>query len=353
MNRQRMLTVLQMAMLAMLAMVAAGCGYKTPPVPPESVVPAAIGDLRSTLNDKGVRLTWSYPLKTIRGKDVAEISGFELFWAEIPLEEYCGGCPIPFARPLEIAGGPTLDGQQRRVATFESDQLRSGHKYFYKVRSRASWLAASADSNIVSFVWYQPAMAPAGVQAVAGDREASLSWQPVTSLVDGRPVVGAISYQVFRSLGGKEYAAVGSPQTTTSFVDRQLQNGSKYFYTVQSMMAYRDEQVTGGMSPEVAVVPVDLTPPLPPTGVTAVATDAGVKIFWDKSDETDLGGYQVYRRAADSDNYQLLGSVGPEYNLFVDQQKSGGDRFYWAVTAVDQATPANESVVSREATIRN
>jgi fibronectin type 3 domain-containing protein len=119
------------------------------------------------------------------------------------------------------------------------------------------------------------------------------------------------------------------------------------------MMEYRGELVNGGISPEVAVIPLDLTPPLPPAGVTAVATDVGVKVFWDKNSEADLGGYRIYRRAADRDDYQLLGSVGPEYNLFVDQGAADGGRYYWAVSAVDQASPANESIFSREATIRN
>ncbi len=54
-----------------------------------------------------------------------------------------------------------------------------------------------------------------------------------------------------------------------------------------------------------AATPMDLTPPLPPTGVTVVRTDVGIKIFWDKSDADDIGGYRVYRRAANKDSYEL------------------------------------------------
>ena len=42
-----------------------GCGYKNEPVPPENVVPRSIEDLRYTVNDKEVRLSWAYPVKTI------------------------------------------------------------------------------------------------------------------------------------------------------------------------------------------------------------------------------------------------------------------------------------------------
>ena len=38
-----------------------GCGYKNDPVPPASVVPKAIEDLRYSIDESGVSLTWSYP----------------------------------------------------------------------------------------------------------------------------------------------------------------------------------------------------------------------------------------------------------------------------------------------------
>jgi uncharacterized protein len=345
--------LMRTTVLAVVLMLMAGCGYKNSPVPPESVVPQPIEDLRYTVSDQGVSLTWSFPVKSIRGKILEDISSFELYRAEIALDDYCGGCPIPFGKPLEIAGGAPLDQQVRRVARYESNLLRSGHRYFFKVRSRTSWWATSGDSNIVSFVWYQPAAAPTDLQAVAGDGEISLNWQPVTALTDGSAPVGEIRYQVMRSVGGKDFSPIGEVQRATTFIDRAVQNGTRYFYTVQSMMVYRDELVNGGVSSAVAAVPVDLTPPLPPAGVTAVATDVGVKVFWERNSDADLGGYRVYRRAADQDDYQFLGTVSPEYTLYDDRKVSPGVRYYWAVSAFDQATPANESAVSREATIRN
>ena len=66
-------------------LLAGGCGFKNKPVPPDSVVPLAIDDLRYTVNDKGVQLSWSYPVKTIKGSTLDDISSFELFRAEVPL----------------------------------------------------------------------------------------------------------------------------------------------------------------------------------------------------------------------------------------------------------------------------
>ena len=253
---------------------------------------------------------------------------------------------------MELDGGSPVDGKVRKKASYESSLMRPGYKYFFKVRSRTSWWADSGDSNIISFVWFQPAAAPEAVTATPGDGQVSLTWQPVTLLTDGTPIEKAMKYQVFRSAGGKDFARLGDPVATPEYVDRQVRNGLKYFYTVQSMMVFEDELVNGGISQDVAVVPVDLTPPAPPTGVAVVRTAVGIKIFWEQSNTADTGGYRIYRRAADKDSYELLGGVGTDYRLYVDKKAGESVRYYYAVTAIDQATPPNESNKSKEATVR-
>lgn len=352
MKKNYVVRVTTVILVTFSLLLSVGCGYKNPPVPPEAVAPKSIGDLSYTVDEKGLRLTWSYPVETIKGEIIEDISSFELFRAEIPLEEYCGSCPIPFGEPLEINGGAVFDGKLRKRASYESSMLRSGNKYFYKVRSRTGWWASSADSNIITFVWFEPAAAPEGLTAVAGDRQVSLKWRPVNTLVDGSPLDKDLKYQVLRSIGGKEFEKMGELQTGTEYIDKQVRNGQKYFYTVQSMMMYQDEIVNGAVTEDVAAVPVDLTPPLPPAGVTAVRTDSGIKIFWDKGGEADIGGYNVYRRAADKDTYTLLGKVEPEYTLYVDTKAGEDVRYYYAITAIDQSSPPNESDKSRQATVR-
>jgi len=327
-------------------------GYKNPPVPPQTIVPEAVNDLVYTVSDKGVDLTWTYPIKTIKGDPIDNIATFELYRAEIPLEDYCGSCPIPFAAPINVDAGAPVDGAKRRKATFSEDMLRGGHKYFFKVKSRTSWWAESADSNIITFTWSKPAAAPQGLSAVAKDREIGLSWQPVTTNADGSALENPVRYQVLRSLGGGEMEKVGKLVEKTSYLDRHVLNGKKYFYAVQTVMILNDDKVDGAVSAKVAAVPVDLTPPLIPAGVTAVRTDVGIKIFWDKNTDEDVAGYRVYRRPADKDTYTLLGEVAPQYVLYVDSSAGDSVRYYYAVTAIDSSTPPNESAKSREATIR-
>ncbi len=339
-------------LLAVSLFLMGGCGYKNKPVPPANVVPQSIEDLHYSVSDKGVRLNWSYPVETIKGTVLTEIDSFELFLAEIPLDKYCSSCPIPFAEPIDLPGGESIEGEVRKQGKYDFTLLQSAYKYFFKVRSRTSWWASSDDSNVITFIWFEPAAAPEKITAIPGDSEIALNWKSVTTLRDGKPVTMPLKYQVFRSVGGKGFEKAGEPLTATRFVDRQVRNGQKYFYTVQSLLVHGEEFVNGTISDEIASTPVDLTPPLPPQGVTAVWTDGGIKIFWDENSSADFGGYRVYRRDADKESYELLGNVDPAYTIFVDSQAKNNKRYYWAVTAIDQAKPANESDKSREATIR-
>ncbi|MDJ0624566.1 MAG: hypothetical protein QNJ17_16500, partial [Desulfocapsaceae bacterium] len=175
----------QVSLLAAAVLVSlAGCGYKTDPVPPQSVVPEAINDLRYILDEKGARLTWSYPLETIEGQGLTAIDSFELFRAEMPLKDFCSTCPIPFGDPIRIEG-EEIPKDERKTEEYVSGLLRSGNKYFFKVRSRTSWWAASGDSNVVSFVYHTPAAAPDNVAVSIGDRRVKLRWSPVEELIDG------------------------------------------------------------------------------------------------------------------------------------------------------------------------
>ncbi len=329
-----------------------GCGYKTEPVPPDAIVPRAIEDLRYAVSDKGVTLSWTFPKETIKGTDLTDIMTFDVYRAVVPVNDYCATCPIPFGEPVAVAGG-IVDPENDRRGVYETALLRSGHKYFFKVQARTSWWAASADSNIVSFVWHTPAKGAEGIAAQAADSEVNLSWQPVTQLKDGRTTEYSVLYQVQRSQDGRPFMDVGAPVAQTRFTDRELENGVAYSYQVQSVLMVGEFAVSGGLSGVATAVPVDQQAPAPPTGVTVVETTGGIKVFWDKSRDADVKGYRIYRRAANESKGKLIGDVAAVYTIFEDTGIVAGTSYYYTVTAYDTAAAANESENSREVSVRH
>jgi len=347
---RRMARGVVLAVLVTAVAWLSGCGYKTRPVPPQEVVPRPITDLRYTLTEKGVTLTWTYPKETVKGTPITGIDAFLLYRAVVPKDDYCAGCPLPFGEPMVIDGGEVpKDGVRQGV--WSSSLLRPGHRYFFKIRSRLGWWTESADSNVVSFLWEIPVKAPAGLQAEAGDGEVGLRWRPVTEKIDSSPVEGEVRYQVYRAAAGGPFQALGRPVTETAFTDTTAKNGVTYYYQVQAVEVAGTDTVAGGMSEPVSARPRDLTPPPPPGGVRALRTAKGVKVFWDPVEDADLKGYRVYRRV-DGGKPQLVGEVLHPYTLFTDEAVPDAKRWYYSVTSFDHQDPANESVASPEALVR-
>jgi uncharacterized protein len=337
-------------LLSAFLMTAGGCGYKTEPVPPQAVVPEAINDLRYTLDENGARLSWSYPLQTVDNQDITAISSFDLYRAEMPLADFCRECPIPYSEPVEIAGG-AVEKESRKTVEHYSGLLRSGNKYFFKVRSRTSWLAASRDSNVVSFVYHTPASAPQHVTTSLKGAEVKLSWAHVLTLIDGRSVDLPLSYRVLRSEDGTNYNAIAESLKATSFVDKDVEVGKTYNYRIQSNLRFQETVIDGSLSAVVSVEIVDTIPPPVVSGVTVIASAQNIRVFWDRAAADDLAGYRIYRRGAASKKLIQVGEVGASQTIFVDNEVPAETKLYYAVTAIDGS--GNESALSEEATSRH
>lgn len=104
---------------------APGCGKKGPPVPltVDDNLPAAPTDLKYTLNDRDVTLTWT--CASLQNQvQASNVEGFEVFMATKPLEG-CQGCPFMF-KSLGIVSMP------RKSFIYSLDQ---DLHYYFRVRT--------------------------------------------------------------------------------------------------------------------------------------------------------------------------------------------------------------------------
>jgi len=328
----------------------AGCGKKTRPVPPDTVMPAPITDLRYNLDEKGVELSWSYPRSTVEGDRLPyRIEKFELLRAVIPNKDYCPDCPIPFGPSIEI----TAESSDKGRVSYQETLLRPNHRYVYRVRSKAGWFVSSDDSNTVSVVWDTPLLAPTNFRIEEGDKALTLRWQKPTGLLDGTTVSDPIRYQVSRSTdSGETFTEMpGELIEGLVYTDKGLRNSKPYLYKVRAMRLHDGTVAAGMASPTVSAVPRDLTPPAPPQKVRIAVTSEGIKVLWETVAEPDLAGFRIYRRAAHNPTPERIGEVGGAGLSFLDAKPpKGRGVWYYSVTAFDQAKPANESTSSMEAT---
>jgi len=136
------------------------------------------------------------------------------------------------------------------------------------------------------------------------------------------------------------------PIDGTTFVDREFVYGETYLYLVRALERNETPLRESADSPEVEVHPVDIYPPKAPTGIAASAEGGIIRIYWFPNSEPDLAGYRVYRREAPGGEYTLLGQAGSSDTSLADTGARPGVRYYYVVTAIDTASPPNESVRS-------
>lgn len=124
-----------------------GCGVKSPPLPPVQELPNAVTDLKETVTDNIVVLTWRTPDK----KEDAVVERFAVFRSKVELDNYCPECPIVFKKIAAIHAGSDLwQGGANETISY-SEELETGNRYSYKVVGYTWDNVAGADSNLVGF----------------------------------------------------------------------------------------------------------------------------------------------------------------------------------------------------------
>jgi len=337
--------------LLLVSALMPGCGKKSALIPPQQLVPVAINDLRYFLDENGVSLKWTYPAEMESGHELRAIESFELLRAEIPVKDYCEGCPVRFEKLVQIDGGLLPESGESRTAAYKEADMREGYRYLYKVRSRSGWWYSSRDSNIISFTWRSPPKVPGGLQIAPDDSKLTLNWEPVKENIAGRALEQVPLYQVYRKRGDDEFVALGKPVQELKFIDTGLNNGMLYVYRVEALLAYGDTRQAGGASREISGIPQDLTPPPQPENLVAVATPAGVKLVWQAVLSHEIGGYRIYRREDNSAAAELIAEIGGDRNQYVDRHMLDGGKWFYSVSSFDKAQPPNESLRAAESAV--
>lgn len=353
-----------LVLLAVAALVA--CGKVGPPVAPENRLPQPVQDLRAVIEDGAIALSWTNPTRRADNTRLRDLVTAHVY----RVEDAGVGDPKPALlsrrkipgytevatidlvpvrdRPPE-PGGPVVRGNHVRLE--DRHQLTYGHRYSYVVVTEDGQRRLSPPSPRTTVVLIAPPEAPPRVNAVPGEREVRLEWEPPPRLVDGTPAVGPMVYEVLRAAeaGAPPQPLTAAPIEARHFVDRNLENDHTYFYAVRALRREDATLARGTASAPVASTPRDMTPPGPPTELVAAPTADGVRLAWKGSPDADVATYIVYR-APGVGAFARVGSARAPLTTFLDRSPGRGT-YRYAVTALDGGAQPNESGRSNEVTV--
>lgn len=162
---------------------------------------------------------------------------------------------------------------------------------------------------------------PAGLSALAGNAEVSLSWAVAR---------GATSYHVKRSsVSGGPYSQLGAP-SAAAYLDASLTNGTKYFYVVSALNSSGES----ANSTEVNATPTaPASVPAVPANLAATAGNAQIALSWSTS--TGATGYNVKRSAVSGGPYAQV--AAPSTDSYTDTGLTNGTTYYYVVSGVNSA----------------
>lgn len=312
------------------------CGYVGPVVPPSPQLPAAVVDLSVIERGDQILITFTTPVRTTDNLPIAHFSEMDL---------RVGPAPQPFdfdrwsVSAKRIALEPPEASEQDDPRPHEMQDTVPvsqwvGQRIAVAVRTAvkrkdhySSW------SNVVRLEIIPPLAIPA-IKLESTAQGVRITWPP-----EGE----GLHFEIYRQgASDKEPAHIGTAERN-EFIDGSAQYDTRYEYSV---IAAKGEAESLPSKTE-SITAVDIFPPSVPASITALATPDAIEISWQRSPESDLKGYYVYR-SVDGGAFARAGDLVtlPTYS---DRQVEHGKSYRYEVSAVDQKN--NESAKSSPAEV--
>lgn len=243
-----------------------------------------------------------------------------------------------------VSGGPYTTVACATTTSYTDTGLTGGTTYYYVVS--AAYSAGpnaggeSADSSEASATPQGPARpsAPAVLTATPDNGQVALTWSASS---------GATSYNVKRAtVSGGPYTTIAS-QSSTSYTNSGLTNGTTYYYVVSAVNSAGES----GNSSEVSATPQPPAAAAAPTNVKASSgpPKGGVTLRWTQSTTPGVTQNYIYRRTS-SGSYPSAPTVKiSAATSYVDTKLNSGNTYCYQVTAVSSG---GESPKSSEACVK-
>lgn len=336
-------------------MTLTGCGKKGAPLPPEGLVPEEVTSVRAKGVNGSLLISWNIPRKNSDGSDLVDLAGFKLYkksgsaeCIKCPSEAY----PVYVDIDLEAPGAAIV---KEKTITFVDSDLQGNKHYSYKVAPYNKSGYFGAFSKAINVNWKSPPLAPEGLEGSASDKAAMLKWKMHKNSFINSTSENFLGYHIYRSNKSGDYPSTPVAEKhikEESYTDIGLENNRQYYYTVKTVIKAGDTTIESDPSREIVLIPIDTIPPAPPKRLTVVLSQAGTRLFWETDDDSDIYGYNLYRRKDSQLAAEKINETPIEGVTFNDYDVLDSEIYYYSITAVDNSLQRNESAPSEEVNIK-
>jgi hypothetical protein len=327
------------------------CGKRRPPLPPIERVQQRTELLSGVQRGNQVILSWPAPLRNASDVSVQSIRRIDVYRLAEKPRAPLGLTEEEFATRSTLIGSVTYDEIKKggEVLTYtdslelagEPTRLRYAIRYVNAAGQRAAF------SNFLLLepaarISQPPTMITTGKEV--SEDAITIAWQPPVANIDGSTPVNLLGYNVYRVTGQDSESNQpinDAPISGTQYEDRNFKFGETYRYTVRAVsLGTEGGQVESVNSNSISVSPIDTFAPSAPASITVAAAPGRLSIFFPANPEPDIAGYNIYR-SSDPDlpkeSWNKLNPALLTRTTFQDEKVESGRRYYYYLTAVDQA----------------
>lgn len=324
----------QFELLAAVFLVLCGCGYVGPVLPPSPQLPMAVTDLHAIERGNQILITFSTPAHTTDNLSIRRFSEIDL---------RIGAAAVPFDFDQWAAGAQQYDLPAPPPGDRDNPQAVPMTKSIPVDNWVGKHVVVAVRTAVKKSDHYSSWSNRAILNVIAPLEPPVLKAEPTAEgiLVSWAKQVSGARYVIYRQGPGDKQPVELGTSDSLDYLDKSAQYDTHYTYTAIATKGSAESL----SSQSCDITAIDKFAPAVPASITALAGPDSIEVSWQRSPESDLKGYYVYRSVNGGPLERQGGLVSVP--TFSDRNVEHGKTYRYEVSAVDQKN--NESAKSAAA----
>ena len=270
---------------------------------PFNVVPPTATNVKATLKNNGIKISWKKPS--------IDIDGYEIERKTSTTKKYKLLATVDKAKTSYIDTTPETTGKTYyyRIRTYK---IINGTKYY------------SCYSNVPKVIFTKTM----DLTITSKNNSALLKWSIAN---------GADGYQIYRSTSKKgTYKRIKTliNSKKTSYTDKNIKAYTTYYYKIRCYSNTSSGKVYGSFSD------IKTKTPLAKANIKKINyTGKTVKLSWDKI--STVKGYVIYRSTSENGRYRKITTVSSKKTSYTDKALTQGRVYYYKIKAYKKKSNKN------------